>query len=487
VWLSGGIRRARHAHVVSKDTAVIEQAYRFALDPTRDQAVVMGSWLGASRFWFNQALAEVRARMDQRARGERVDVPWSYHGLCSVLDAGWRAERAPWQAGLPCGTYMAGFEALGAALRSFTEARKVGRTAGFPKFKRKGRDRESMFFQRPRVLDARHVEFATAHGPVRVKEHMTKLIRLLENDERSRIIRATITRNGHRWYVSFTVRRSPKQRRPRRPSEAVGCDVGLSRQATLHTGQVFANLRPLQRHLSRLRRLQRQLDRQRRANNPQNYLPDGAMKTGAREWMKSRRMLETERRIARVHQRVANIRRERAHLLTTFLTREYAVIGAEALHVKGMLKNKRLARHISDVGWGLILSQLNYKTAWSEGSILALADRFMPSSKTCSACGSVKAKLDLKQRIFSCNECGHVVDRDVNAALNLARLALTEARSRGRTDVVIAVGPQAAAQAARGATDPETRRLQRVGRATAENRTGPCNGPSPADEARRAA
>jgi putative transposase len=471
--------------MVTTESPVIEQAYRFALDPRAAQAVELASWMGASRYWFNAALGEVKARLDRREAGENVDVPWSYKALCSVLDARWRARQAPWQAALPCGTYMAGFEALAAALRNFSEGRRRGRRVGFPNFKRKGRCRESVLFQRPRVVDTRHIEFATSQGPVRVKERTTKLIRLLATDEQACVKRATLTRHGDTFYVSFTVTRSAKRRRARQPHVAIGCDVGLARLATLNNGHVFANARPLDGALKRLRRLQRQLDRQRRANNPHNYDADGTPRTETREWVKSGRMLETERRIRRLHERVANLRREQAHQLTTALTREYGVIGAETLNVKGMLKNKRLARHISDVGWGLILQQLKYKTGWSEGAILALADRFDPSSKTCSACGSVKAKLDLRERVFACEACGHVADRDVNAAANLASLALTEARSRGRSDVAIAVGP-AAAQAARGATDPETR-LRRRSRATALNRTGPFDGSSPAEEDRRVA
>jgi putative transposase len=450
---------------------LVEQSFRFVLAPVREQAPALDCWLGASRYWFNAGLAEVKDRLDRRAAGEEdVDLPWSYKRLCSVLNAAWRNERAPWQAELPCGTYMAGFEALGAALMNFSEGRKTGRRVGFPDFKRKGQCSESVFFQKPRVLDARWVEFTCAQGPVRTKERMTKLLRLLERDEQARITRATITRRGRHYYVSFTVKRSRalKLRHPKLPSHVVGADVGLARQATLSTGQVFANLRPLQANLRRLRRLQRHLDRQRRANNPGNYLPDGRVKPGARDWAKSRRMLETERLIARLHERIADQRRHAAHHLTTFLTRRYGVIGAETLNVKGMLANKRLARHISDVGWGLILKQLKYKTGWSEGSILALPDRFYPSSKKCSACGSVKTKLDLSERVFACDACGCVQDRDVNAGLNLAHVAETEAKVQGRTGLVIVTPPTA--RVGRGATDLEKRRSRRGSQATATNR-----------------
>jgi putative transposase len=221
----------------------------------------------------------------------------------------------------------------------------------------------------------------------------------------------------------------------------VGVDVGLSRLATLSTGHVAANSRPLRASLRALRRLQRQLDRQRRANNPGNYHHDGRARKGRTSWARSRRMLRTERRIAKLHERVANLRREQAHQLTTALTREFGVIGVETLAVENLMSNRRLARHISDVSWGAALAQLKYKTSWS-GSVLVAADRFYPSSKTCSACGAVKAKLRLSERVFTCDQpaCRHSQDRDLNAALNLARMAHRHAHSEGITSYVARTG-----------------------------------------------
>ena len=183
---------------------------------------------------------------------------------------------------VPVGAYQAGLEALGRALQNFSQGRKSGRRVGFPGFRVKGRCRESVIFQRRRVKSARRVEFDRRLGPVRSKERMSKLIRLLERDERARIMRATVSRWGSNWYVSFTFERSPKQRRARRPHAAVGVDVGLTRLATPSAGAPFENGRPLQNALRRLRRLQRRLDRQRRANNPGNYLADGRVRPAPR-------------------------------------------------------------------------------------------------------------------------------------------------------------------------------------------------------------
>jgi putative transposase len=425
------------------DSGVTEQAYRFALAPAAEQEAFLDACAGASRFWFNQGLALVKERLDERAAGRDVDVHWSYKTLCSAFrgDA-IKNEVAPWRSEVVTGSYQAGLEALGKALQNFSAGRRVGRRVGFPRFRRKGRCNESVIFQRPRLLDTRHVCLDKRRlGPVRTKESLRKLTRLLARDPRARVMRATVKRENGTWFISFTVRRSVKQRRARRPTAAVGVDVGLARLATTSTGHVAANARPLQFALGTLRRLQRQLDRQRRAGNPGNYLPGGRIKAGPKTWAKSRRMLHTERRIAELHARVANLRRQQAHELTTALTREFGVIGVETLAVKNMLQNRRLARHIADVGWGVILAQLRYKASWSDGLLVA-ADRFYPSSKTCSACGAVRAKLHLAERVFTCDDpaCGHVQDRDLNAALNLARMARRHAKAEGMQSYVARIG-----------------------------------------------
>jgi putative transposase len=425
------------------DAPVIQQAFRFALDPTVEQEQFLAACAGASRFWFNQGLALVKQRLDERAAGAEVDVPWSYKGLCVAFrgDAV-KDQLAPWRAEVVTGSYQAGLEALGKALVNYSSTRRASRRGGFPRFRAKGRSHEAVIFQRPRVPDSRHVDLDRRLGSLRTKESMRKLCRLLERDPQARVMRSTVQRSGGGWVISFTVQRPPKQRRARRPNAVVGIDVGLARLATLSTGQVAANSRPLQASLRTLRRLQRQLDRQRRANNPGNFHPDGRAKQGSKTWVKSQRMLRTGQRIAHLHERVANLRREQAHQLTTALTREFGVIGVETLAVKNLLGNRRLARHISDVGWGTVLAQLRYKTSWSDGSLLVAADRFYPSSKTCSACGAVKAKLRLADRVFTCDDeaCGHVQDRDENAAVNLARMAHRHAQAEGIQSYVARTG-----------------------------------------------
>jgi putative transposase len=422
---------------------VIRQAYRFALTPTVEQEKFLSSCCGASRFWFNQGLALVKDRLDRRAGGEDVRVPWSYKPLCSEF-AALKDQVCPWRSEVVVGSMQAGLEQLGRGLQNYSRAKRAGRRVGFPRFRAKGRCHESVIFQRPRLAGNRHVLLDHRLGPLHTKESLRKLTRLLERDEHARVLRSTVQRTNEGWVISFAVERSPKRRRARRRDIAVGVDLGLARLATLSTGEVFDNTRPLQGTLQRLRRLQRQLDRQRRAANPRNYLPDGRVKPRPKTWAVSGRMVRTQQRIRRLHGRVAHLRREQAHQLTTMLTREFGVIGVETLAVKNMLANRRLARHIADVGWGTILKQLAYKTSWADGSLLVAADRFCPSSKTCSACGAVRAKLSLAERVFSCDDsaCGHEQDRDLNAALNLAQMAARHAQAQGLQCHVAATGAE---------------------------------------------
>jgi len=135
----------------------------------------------------------------------------------------------------------------------------------------------------------------------------------------------------------------------------------------------------------------------------------------------SQRWRKTQARIARLHTAVTNARRDGLHKLTTRLVREHGTIVIENLNVAGMLRNRRLARHVAGVGWGELRRQIEYKTSWAGGRVV-VADRWYPSSKTCSACGVVKAKLRLSERTFRCDQCDFVLDRDLNAARNLAQL-----------------------------------------------------------------
>ena len=212
---------------MSAENKTITQAYRYSLHLTPEQEERLLSFTGAARFAFNWGLALVKQRLDARERGEEVHLPWSYHSLYTE----WRTirdEAAPWRREVPYTAFLTGLEGLGRALQGFTRARRAGRRAGFPRFRAKGRCRERIFFMHAEChpVDSRHLRIPKL-GAIRSAERLNKLNRLLERDPRARIVRSTLAQQAPgRWTVSFTVERSPKRRRPRRPDAVVGVDLG---------------------------------------------------------------------------------------------------------------------------------------------------------------------------------------------------------------------------------------------------------------------
>ncbi|WP_312880377.1 RNA-guided endonuclease TnpB family protein [Actinokineospora xionganensis] len=223
-----------------------------------------------------------------------------------------------------------------------------------------------------------------------------------------RIRSATITYRDGRWFCSFSVEIDRRDPAPVRPDSVVGVDLGIKSSAVLSTGEVIANPRHLDVALRELRRLGRQAARRIGPDRRTRQAP-------------SARWRKTQARIRRLHTAVANARRDGLHKLSTRLVRTHGVFVLEDLHVAGMIRNRRLARHVAGVGMGELRRQITYKAGWAGGRV-HLADRWYPPSKTCSACGVVKAKLRLSERTFHCDQCGFTLDRDLNVARDLAAL-----------------------------------------------------------------
>jgi putative transposase len=410
-------------------TARVHQAYRFALDPTPRQERGLASHAGAARFAFNWGLALVKQRLDARAAGENVQVPWTLPALRREWNRA-KDEVAPWWPDNSKEAYSSGLEGLAQALASWVASRtgtRAGPRMGFPRFKRKGRGRQACRFTTGaiRVEPDRHHVVLPRLGRIRTHESTRKLARRIEQGT-ARILAATISQTGGRWFVSFTCEVQRARRSPRRPAARVGVDVGIRHLAVLSDGRHIANPAPLQHAQRRLRRLNRQLAR---CHGP--IAPDGRRRDPSRGWQ------QTRQRLVRAHAKVASVRRDALHRLTSELAGTYGIVVVERLNAAGMLRNRRLARRIADAGFGELRRQLGYKTGWA-GGILVEADTFYPSSKTCSGCGHVKAKLPLSERTYRCERCGLVLDRDLNAARNLAALVHTGAEM----EMVAGSGPE---------------------------------------------
>lgn len=389
------------------------QAFRFALDPSPRVERALASHVGARRFAFNWGLALVQERLEARRRGEDVEVPWTLPALRREWNRAKEAV-APWWRENSKEAYSSGLAGLAEALQNWSDSRKGrrrGRRMGFPRFRKKGRGRESVSFTTGaiRVDDPSHVVLPRI-GRVRTHEPTTALRSRIEAGT-ARILRATVSREGGRWYVSFTCEVERVPQTPRRPHAVVGVDAGIQHLAVLSTGEMIENPRPLQNALNQIARLNRELARR---------------QPGSRGWE------ETRRRLARAHARVANIRRDAWHKLTTRLAKTFGTVVVETLNVEGLKRNRRLARAIADAALGNLRRQLRYKCPWS-GSRVVEADPFYPSSKRCSRCGAVKDTLPLWARTFGCEVCSLILDRDENAAGNLAALAAAVAGSGPET------------------------------------------------------
>ncbi|MCK2241705.1 MULTISPECIES: IS607 family element RNA-guided endonuclease TnpB [unclassified Crossiella] len=402
-------------------TLTVIHAYRFALDPTPRQVGALVRHCGAARVAFNWGLALVKANLAQRAAERSYaiteealtpPVSWSMYSLRKRWNTV-KAEVAPWWAECSKEAYATGFDQLAHALRTWSDSKRGkrrGPRVGFPRFKSKRKANSSCRFTTGAIRlepDRKHVTLPML-GTIKTHESTRKLHRRI-TDGTARIISARVRREAGRWFCSFTVEVQRSVSAPRRPKTVIGVDLGVKTLAVFSDGRApVENPRHYDTARRRLARLSRTVSRR--------HGPD--RRTGTRP---SKRWERANLRRNRVHHRIGNLRRDAIHKLTTSLAREYGIVVVEDLNVAGMVGNRRLARALADAGFGEIRRQLVYKTIW-HGGCLTVADRWFPSSKTCSGCQAVKPKLPLRVRTYLCEHCGLVLDRDVNAARNLAAL-----------------------------------------------------------------
>ena len=364
-------------------------AHKIALDPNKSQRDYFARAAGTARFAYNWALAEWQAQY--KAGGKPSDV-----SLRKQLNAVKR-EKFPWMFDTTKCAVQEAIIDLGTAFKAFFDKR--GR---YPKFKAKGKYRDSF-------CAANETGTFRAEGK-RIKLPVIGWIRMREEVRFSgKLKRVTVSREADRWFASILVDTDDIKPVPGLAG-VVGVDLGINKLAALSTGEPIVGPRAHKAALKRLRRANKKIDRRRR---------------GSKNWLKAKRRLQ------RIHAGIKNRRQDATHKLTSRLTKTYARIGIEDLNVRGMAQSN-VARSVMDGGFFAFRRQLDYK-AGMYGSVVVVADRWYPSSKTCSCCGVVKETLALSQRIFSCDDCGFEVDRDVNAARNLERIAASSACGEKRS------------------------------------------------------
>jgi putative transposase len=361
-------------------------AHRIRLDPNKVQATYLARAAGTARFAYNWALAAWQRQFEACKADPALPKP-NEAALGRQLNAIKRAQ-FPWMLEVTKNAPQMAIIQLGRAFQNFFEKR-----ARYPKFRRKGIDDRFTLSNDQFRVDGKRIRIPKL-GWLRMRETLRFT---------GRIVSASVSRTAGHWYASITVDTEDAQLPPAENQGAVGVDFGVTHLATLSTGEKVAGPKALRTLLDRLRRLSRSLSRKVKGSCNRK---------------------KAKARLARLHARIANVRANGLHQLSTSIVRRFHTIGIEDLHVKGMLRNRCLSRAIADMGFAELRRQLTYKAERRGGKIIVI-DRWYPSSKTCSCCRYKLAALDLAIRQWTCPECEMLHDRDINAAINLRNMAVS--------------------------------------------------------------
>jgi len=368
----------------------IIRAYKTELNPNNKQQTFFGRCCGASRFTYNWGLAEWKRQYEQWKEEPETAKKPSMYSLKKQFNAQ-KDDICPWIRSLPYAVTESAFINLGLAYKNFFRRVRNGeKELGYPKFKKRGRS--SSFQIRGARVESSKVRIPRV-GWVRLKERNYIPI------DGVFTAYATVSEKAGRWYISMQAK---EEMNPScNGTLVVGVDFGINTLAVCSDGTEYENPRPLRIAQRALGKLNRELARRNR---------------GGQNWKK------TKMKLQRQHARVANIRKHTLHEISSDLVgKPVRTIVIENLNVGGMMKNHRLAQAITDVSFAELKRQIEYKAAWS-GIEVVLASQWFPSSKACSGCGCIKENLTLANREYTCEHCGLVIDRDLNAALNLAAL-----------------------------------------------------------------
>lgn len=370
-------------------------AHKIALDPDKEQAEYFARACGVARFAWNWALA--RWQQEYALWREYRCGPYPSEAFLRRELNALKHSAFPWMLEVTKNAPQQAIKNLGAAFKNFFE-----RHAKYPTFKKKGISHDS--FRADNGTDKNHPNAVKVDGK-RVKLPVIGWVLMLEPVRFTGNIKsAIVSRVADRWFVSLSVEVDHVP--PVREIQAIGgVDLGIKALATLSDGSVIAGSKALRKNLKKLRRMGRALS--------------GKVKGSANRH-------KAAAKLARLHARIANIRRDALHKATTTIVRKFTVIGIEDLNVRGMMANRRVARAIADIGAFEFRRQLDYKAPMN-GSRVVVADRWFPSSRTCSDCGHVHTGLALSDREWTCEACGVIQDREENAAINLATFAASSA------------------------------------------------------------
>ena len=365
--------------------------HKIELVPNNRQATFFARACGVARFAFNWALDEWKRQYEAGGKPSEAALRRQLNAI--------KHDEFPWMLEVPKSAPQQAIKDLGAAFGHFFRRVGAGQKPGYPRFKKRGIHDSFRADNGPPAKG----EDAVAVDGKRVRVPKLGWVRMREPLRfQGQVKSLVISRKADRWFAAIAVETETLPHASRKNhGGAVGVDLGIKALATLSNGEVATGPKPHRAKLRRLARLSRSLSRKKKGS-------------ANRE--------KAKRKLARLHKQIADIRQDAIHKLTTRLVLEYDLIGIEDLNVRGMVRNRHLSRSIMDQSFHEIRRQLEYKAGWY-GAQVVVADRFFPSTKRCSGCGTVH-DMPLSKRTMRCG-CGLGIDRDLNAAINLERYAST--------------------------------------------------------------
>ena len=362
----------------------VTRAYKTELKVNNKQATLLRQHAGCARFAYNWGL--VRRTEAYKNEGLSLNAI-SLHRELNIL----KKTDFPWMYVSSKCAPQESLRDLDKAFNNFFDSikgKRKGKPVGYPQYKKKGKS-ENKF----RLTGSIYVEEG------RIKLPRIGWLQLKEKDYMPvcKPKSVTVKEKAGRWFVSITVE---EEKNPvlNKDGEVTGIDLGSKTLATCSNGITYNNVKALRRNLKKLKRLSRQHSRKQKGSKNREKL---------------------RKKIARLHYKIACIRLDSIHKVTTQIAKtKPSVVAVEDLNVLGMLKNYKLAMTIADAGFGMLLEILKYKAEWN-GFELFKIDRWFPSTKQCNKCKHVKSEMKLSERAYHCEECGFICDRDLNAAYNV--------------------------------------------------------------------
>ena len=382
-----------------------KRAYKYRFYPTLEQSTTLAQTFGCVRFVYNWGLSTRKTAYEEHGKS------LYYNDLAALLPN--LKKRYPWLAGVSSVPLQQALRHLDRAFVNFFEGR-----AAYPTFKKKQHHQSATYASNAFKWDGKTLVLAKMAEPLDIVWH-----RPLPKGAKPSLV--TVSKDSaNRYFVSILVEEdiNPLPVTPK----MVGLDLGIKSMVALSTGEFVGNPRYFAKDEKRLAKAGRRHARKKKGSKNRN---------------------KACLKVAKIHARIADRRRDYQHKLSSRIVNENQVICVESLAVKNMVKNHCLAKAISDVGWGEFVRQLEYKAKWY-GRTLSKIDQWYPSSKTCHACKHVLDSLSLDIREWVCPECGTVHDRDTNAALNILAVGLTATACGGNVRPVRAKARQAVASEA---------------------------------------